>query len=354
MPHFMKKAFPVIILILAAAGAYIYWQNQNKKQDEHTGIFKIYGTIDIRDASLAFTEQERIEAVLVEEGMRVKKGQVLAKLRTAKLDAAIKALKARIAAQQETVAKLEAGSRPQEIDQARAEVRAAGARVANVARTVKRLKATSRSGASSIQNYDDAKAQLKVEQAQLDAGRKALDLLIEGPRKEDIAAARNQLDALGANLDQLRVRLSDMTLTAPADGVIQSRILEQGELAGPSKPAFVLALCDPKWVRAYTPEPMLGKINLGMTAQIFTDTFPGQPLEGWVGFISPVAEFTPRAVATEDLRTQLVYETRVFVKDPKNILRLGTPVTVAVNANQTDTRSAVPAETANGSRESAE
>jgi len=339
----MKKIFPVIILILAAAGAYLYWQDQNKKQNENTGIFKIYGTIDIRDSSLAFAEQERIEAVLVEEGMRVKKGQVLAKLRTAKLDAAIKELQARIAAQQETVAKLSTGSRPQEIDQARAEVLAARARVENVSRTTKRLKATSRSGASSIQNYDDAKAQLLVEQAQMAVSRKALDLLIEGPRKEDIAAARHQLEALGASLDQLQVRLSDMILTAPADGVIQSRILEQGELAGPSKPAFVLALCDPKWVRAYIPEPMLGKINLGMTAQIFTDTLPGQPLDGWVGFISPVAEFTPRAVATEDLRTQLVYETRIFVKDPKDILRLGTPVTVAIHENQTESRAAAPA-----------
>jgi HlyD family secretion protein len=85
---------------------------------------------------------------------------------------------------------------------------------------------------------------------------------------------------------------------------------------------------------------MLGKIKLGMSAQIFTDTLPGQPLDGWVGFISPVAEFTPRAVATEDLRTQLVYETRVFVKDPENILRLGTPVTVAVNESQPTARPA--------------
>ncbi|WP_321495182.1 efflux RND transporter periplasmic adaptor subunit [uncultured Desulfobacter sp.] len=338
----MKKVFPVIILILAATGAYTYWQKHNKTQDENTGIFKIYGTVDIRDASLAFNEQERIEAVLVEEGMRVTKGQVLAKLRTTKLEAAIRELQAQIAAQQATVAKLETGSRPQEIDQARAEVLAGKTRVDNASRTVTRLKATSRSGATSIQNYDDANAQLKVEQAQLSASQKALDLLIEGPRKEDIAAARHQLEALGASLDQLKIRLDDMTLIAPADGIIQSRILEQGELAGPSKPAFILALCDPKWVRAYIPEPMLGRINLGMTAQIATDTLPGQPLDGWVGFISPVAEFTPRAVATEDLRTQLVYETRIFVKDPKDILRLGTPVTVAINENKTESRTTAP------------
>ena len=330
----MKKVIPVILLILAAAGGYFYWQDQNEKNKGNAGILKIYGTIDIRDASLAFMEQEQIASVLVEEGMHVKKGQVLATLRTAKLDAAIRELQARIAAQKETVAKLEKGNRSQEIDQARAEVAAARARVENVSRTVGRLKATSSTGASSIQNYDDAKARLRVETAQLSASRKALDLLEEGPRVEDIAAARHQLEALGANLDQLKVRRSDMTLTAPANGIIQSRILEQGELAGPSRPVFILALTDPKWVRAYIPEPMLGKINPGMTARIFTDAFPGRPLAGWVGFISPVAEFTPRAVATEDLRTQLVYEARIFVTDPEDRLRLGTPVTVTINEDQ--------------------
>ena len=330
----MKKALPVIILILAAAGGYYYWQDQNKKAEENAGVLKIYGTIDIRDASLAFMEQERIDSMQAEEGMHVKKGQVLATLRTAKLGAAIMEVQARIAAQKEAVAKLEAGNRPQEIDQARAEVAAARARVENASRTVERLKATSSAGASSIQNYDDAKARLKVETAQLSAGRKALDLLKEGPRIEDLAVARHQLEALEANLALLKIRLSDMTLTAPANGIIQSRILEQGELAGPSRPVFILALTDPKWVRAYIPEPMLGKINRGMTAKIFTDSLPGRPLDGWVGFISPVAEFTPRAVATEDLRTQLVYEARVFVTDPKDILRLGTPVTVTINEDQ--------------------
>ena len=56
--------------------------------------------------------------------------------------------------------------------------------------------------------------------------------------------------------------------------------------------------------------------------------FPGRRFEGWVGFISPVAEFTPKAVQTEELRTSLVYEVRVFVKDPQDELRLGMPATV--------------------------
>jgi len=235
------------------------------------------------------------------------------------------------------------GNRPQEIAQARAEVDAARVRADNVRQVLQRLEKTSGSGATSVQDLDDAKSQLKVELAQLKVREKALNLVLEGTRQEDISSAKHQLEALQAKLALLQVRLGEMSLFAPSAGIIQSRILEVGELAGPTKPAFTLALTDPKWVRAYLPEPMLGRVNLGMKAQVFSDSFPGQPIDGWVGFISPVAEFTPRAVATEDLRTKLVYETRIFVKDKQDRLRLGMPVTVTVNehdsigtAGQTD------------------
>jgi HlyD family secretion protein len=85
-------------------------------------------------------------------------------------------------------------------------------------------------------------------------------------------------------------------------------------------------------VRAYVPEPDLGRIKLGMTAKIMSDSFPDQTFDGWIGFISPVAEFTPKTVETEDLRTKLVYEVRVFVYDSKDLLRLGMPVTVIVDS----------------------
>jgi HlyD family secretion protein len=69
-----------------------------------------------------------------------------------------------------------------------------------------------------------------------------------------------------------------------------------------------------------------------MPAKVYSDSFPGRAFQGWVGFMSPQAEFTPKSVQTTDLRTQLVYETRVWVDDPGDVLRLGMPVTVAVEA----------------------
>jgi HlyD family secretion protein len=104
--------------------------------------------------------------------------------------------------------------------------------------------------------------------------------------------------------------------------------MEPGEMASPQKPIFSLAVTDPKWVRAYVAEPDLGRLRTGMIASILVDSFPDRRFEGWVGFISPVAEFTPRTVQTTELRTSLVYEVRVFVKDPSDQLHLGSPATV--------------------------
>jgi HlyD family secretion protein len=99
---------------------------------------------------------------------------------------------------------------------------------------------------------------------------------------------------------------------------------------------FSLAITDPKWVRAYVSEPDLGRVRPGMAASVAVDSFPERRFDGWVGFIAPVAEFTPKTVQTEELRTSLVYEVRVFVKDPSNDLRLGMPATVHLALDQHD------------------
>jgi HlyD family secretion protein len=328
----MKRLVRIIILVVFVSAVIlgVRWFLQAEGNQSASEI-RIYGNIDIRKADLAFNEQERIVQVLVEEGDRVTTGQVLARLQTNRMEAQIREIEAKIGAQQEVVKRFEAGTRPQEIEQARAEVAAAKATVRNSMLNFDRISKTSGAGATSRQALDNARAQFDVNEAQLKVKEKALNLALEGPRKEDIAAAKNTLEALKASLYLLKIRLSDMTLISPATGIIQNRILEPGEMASPNRPVVTLALTDPKWVRAYVPEPDLGRIKLGMKAKILSDSFPDQSYEGWIGFISPVAEFTPKSVETEDLRTKLVYEVRVFVHDSKDLLRLGMPVTVIVD-----------------------
>ncbi len=319
-----------LLILGAAAGVLGYQRMLARERKAAAGALRIHGNIDIRDAQLAFFGQERIASVLVEEGDHVDAGQLLATLRTERLEAEIASNAARIAAQQAVVERLENGSRPQEIRQARAEVTAAEARVANLDRECKRLEMTAKTGASSTQDLDDARSQLEIERAALQIRKEALALALEGPRKEEVAEARAALRALQADHELLQRRLADSELRSPSAGVIQSRILEPGEMASPERPVFILALTDPKWARAWVPEPDLARVRNGMAARVFSDAFGGKAYEGRIGFISPVAEFTPKSVETEELRTKLVYEVRVFVRDPNDELRLGMPVTVDV------------------------
>jgi HlyD family secretion protein len=171
-------------------------------------------------------------------------------------------------------------------------------------------------------------------QAALRSAEEELSLAIEGPRREDIAAADATLAALQAAKELAEQRLADTRLRAPATGVIRNRILEPGAMALGGAPVLTMALTNPLWVRAYISEPDLGRVREGMGAEIQTDTHPGKRYKAWVGFISSTAEFTPKTVETTELRTKLVYRTRIFVCDSGQELRLGMPVTVIVKTGQ--------------------
>lgn len=164
--------------------------------------------------------------------------------------------------------------------------------------------------------------------ANLENAKAALSLVNMGPRSEDIAAAEAQLSALKAGLENDLYNLSQATLVAPQDGVIRSRLMETGDMASAARPVYLIGLSDPKWIRAYVPESRLGELREGMEADVYVDSFPNEAIKGKVGYISDTAEFTPKSVQTEELRTSLLYEVRIFVDDEKNRLRMGMPATV--------------------------
>jgi HlyD family secretion protein len=323
----------LVVLIGIAAGL-VWWLN---RRENGARELTLYGNVDLRQVQLSFNNSERIAAVLVQEGDRVRQGQLVARLDTRRLEPQVAQAEAQVAAQQQVVQRLRSGSRPEEIAQARANVESAKADTVNARQQYERIKSAAEMSAGRAvrqQDVDSAKAALEVAEAKLVVNQRALELAVIGPRKEDIAEAEAQLRANEAQLALLQQQLADAQLLAPVDAVVRTRILEPGDMASPQKPVFTLAITNPKWVRAYVSEPDLGKLHEGMAAAIAVDSFPGRRFEGWVGFISPVAEFTPKAVQTEELRTSLVYEVRVFVQDPADELRLGMPATVYLNTDE--------------------
>jgi len=318
--------------LLAAAGIAWWLTHRHGTSNE----IVLYGNVDLREIDLAFNDSQRIVKVLVQEGDRVRKGQVLALLDTRRLLPQLDQAEAFADAQSAVVQRLRNGSRPQEVAQARANLALAQADAGQAHSNYMRIRAVFQSSggrAVSRQDLDNAKAQWDVAEARVVVSRKALELAVIGPRKEDIAQAEALLAADQANVALLKQQVADATLRAPLDAVVRSRIAEPGEMASPQKTALTLAIMDPKWVRAYVSETDLGRVRPGMPATVRIDSFPGRRFAGWVGFISPVAEFTPKTVQTQELRSSLVYEIRVFVKDPDDMLRLGMPATVYLFPN---------------------
>jgi HlyD family secretion protein len=324
----MKKNVFVIGLTLVGLAVVGIWRFWRSADPQHELV--LYGNVDLRQVELAFNNSERITAVLVQEGDRVSKGETLARLDTSRLSPRVREAEARVAAEHEVVEKLHHGSRPEEIAQARANVESARADAFNARAQYQRRVALAQNAVISQQELDNAKAALDVANAKLALNQKALDLAIAGPRAEDIGEAEAELEGDTAELALLRRQLTDAQLVAPVDAIVRARLMEPGEMASPEKPVLSLAVINPKWVRAYVDEPDLGKLQTGTVASVSVDSFANQRFAGWVGFISPVAEFTPKTVETTELRTSLVYEVRVFVKDPSDRLHLGSPATVYV------------------------
>ncbi len=337
------KILRAVVLILAVAGAGAFWWfHYHVSHEAAANQLVLYGNVDIRQVQLAFNDSERIASLLVQEGDRVEKGQLVATLQTSRLEAVVKSREAEAAAQAQVVARLEAGSRPEEIREARANVDGAQANLENAKLTFARVSRLVTKDLESRQRRDDARAALDVAQARLAAAHEAYRLIVIGPRKEDIAAAKATLEADRANLALAQRELADTKLDAPSDGVIQNRLLERGDMASPQQPVFTLALNKPVWVRTYVPETDLGKIRPGMKAEVTTDSFPGKTYQGWIGYISPTAEFTPKTVETPEVRTRLVYQVRVFVRQPEDQLRLGMPAVVTIPLDESTHKAASP------------
>ncbi|MDO5651618.1 MAG: HlyD family efflux transporter periplasmic adaptor subunit [Moraxella sp.] len=329
-----KKTITITLLSLAIiVGGFVYWQNRHTPSGD---TLVLNGNVDIRQVSLAFDGTGRLKALNVEEGDVVQAGEVLGALDTESLHLQAREVAAQIAAQGETLARLKSGARPQELAQAASRVKAAQAQATQAKNELARLQAVAADTdgkATSKQELDAAQSAVKVAEAGLSQMRDALNLLQAGSRKEDVAAANAQLQAVQARQDLLAHQISQGELIAPVGGVVRARLLEVGDMASPQKPVFTLALTEPKWVRVYVGEADLGRVQSGMAASVTTDSDPNQPISGTVGYISSVAEFTPKSVQTQELRSSLVYEVRVRVADPDNRLRLGQPATVRLDLN---------------------
>jgi HlyD family secretion protein len=317
-----------ILAALVAAGLFgAAWYIFGQEQREETQLV-LLGNIDVRQVSLSFKVDGRIESLAVDEGDPVKTGQVLATLDKRYFCDDLHLAEARRDNAAATLARLLHGSRPEEITQARAQLGQQQATLELARANLKRGEDLLPNGGISKEEVDQRRQAVAVGEANIQYAQATLRLAEIGPRQEDIDAARAMLDQQQVTLIQSQRRLADADLIAPGDGIILTRARERGAIVQPGETVFMLTLASPVWVRTYVNERDLGLIRPDMPAQVTTDSDPGHPYLARVGFISPTAEFTPKTVETRELRTDLVYRLRVVVDNPDGGLRQGMPVTV--------------------------
>ncbi len=271
----------LLVIFFISAAIYLYNRSQQNPYE-----LVLYGNVDVRQVDIGFRVAGLVETLNYEEGDLVPQGALMASLDKTPYNS--------------------------EIDKAAANVEAIKANLVN------------------------AELHLKRRQELIGIG---------GVSKEDLENAQASRDQLQANLDaaksELVVAMDNLAYThayAPTEGIILTRIREPGTVINPSDPVYTLSVTSPVWIRAYVDEPHLGQIYYGMEATIYTDTKGGPTYPGKIGFISPVAEFTPKTVETTQLRTDLVYRLRIYVDNPDKYLKQGMPVTVKLHLRKQEVK----------------
>jgi HlyD family secretion protein len=312
------------VLVLAVVGWLLYRQFSGTRNDR----LILHGNVDIRQVNLGFRVSGRLKEMKVEEGDVVQTGDVIAVLDDGPYQDQVRLAEAQVAQAQANYAKMVNGFRKEEIEQARAQLAQAKANYDNALRTFEREDKLLQTHAISQSDYDAATSSRDSLKAMVQSAQANLNLELAGNRKEDIDNAKAQLDNAQANLDNAKRNLTDCQLHASIDGVVITRAVEPGTIVATSTIVYSVCETSPVWIRTYVDERDLGRIYPGMKALIYNDTYPNHPYTAQVGFISPVAEFTPKNVETRELRADLVYRLRVILEKPDRYVRQGMPVTV--------------------------
>jgi HlyD family secretion protein len=300
---------------------------------------RVSGQVEATDVQVAAPVGGRLLELRVSEGDRVAAGAVVAVLDSTDAALALSRARADRAQADAQLRLLVAGSRPEDIRQAEAQVAAAGAdvrgaetEVASAQADVDRFEALLASNSGSRKQRDDAVTRRDVakDRAQgardrMRAANETLARLRSGSRREDIAAARARVASVDAQVATFAKAIADATVTAPLAGIVSEKLADAGEMLAPRAPIVVITDLDHVWANVYVDEPAVPRLTLGQPATLFTDA-GGAGLPGTVSYISSKAEFTPRNVQTAEDRSRLVYRVKVSVTNTGGVLKSGMPV----------------------------
>ncbi len=352
-----SKRFLVLLLGLAVIGAVLWqWWQWRAARELPDGLIQANGRIEGDRDTVAPRFAGRVVELLAREGDALKRGQPVARLQDDRASARIDQARAALAAAD---AELDAARKglallkqriPLQIDRteadvahAEAAVAAAKARAHQARKDAERFARLVRKGGVDRLRADQAQTAWEVAQADLATAmaaltqaRKALAEARLGQREiatreAEVAAVAARRQRAEAALSEARVVLDDLTLRAPADGIVTTRIVERGEVVAPGAPLLTSVDLDRLYLKVYVSERLIGKLRLGEEARIYSDAFPGQPFSARVREIASRAQFTPKEVQTPDERVKLVYAVKLYLdENPDHRLTPGLPADAVI------------------------
>lgn len=328
-----KKIIIIVFLILfTGAGIFVYFGQKNNNQNE----LSFSGTIETTEANLSFQIPGRVASVNVREGQTVTKDQVIAELDRAEFQSRYDQAKANLDRAQkaklqlETVLSINQKTLPPEVAHAAAGVVSAKDTVQDAEKNYKRYAELFRKGVVTEKERDTMKLTYDIAKSRLAEAQSMLKLAqgnltrIEAARR-DIATSSAQIDLARAALAQAAIQLEYTRLRSPLDGMVISRNIEPGETVNIGREVLTLSDISHVDLKIFVDETQIGKVKRGQKAQVKIDTFPDRPFAGFVSFVSPEGEFTPKIIQTKKERVKLVYLVKISIANPKGELKAGMP-----------------------------
>jgi HlyD family secretion protein len=324
-----KRGMGVVVILLAIIAAVLVWRAYFQEKGGEATLL-LSGNMEVTEVNVGFKLAGRVIALAVEEGQQVRKDDLLARLDNAELASIVSQNRAMLQEAISRLAELKAGSRPQEVEQAKANLRAQEAELARVKKDYDRAEILHKNGAISTAQFDAAKSAYEARSAQQRSAVEFFSLVREGARKESIDAAESRVQQARAAVRTAEHRLQDTEIHSPTAGIVLRKHIESGETVGQGVPVYTIGDLLNPWIKVYVKEDKLGWVKIGQKAKITTDSRPNKTYDGRVSYISSEAEFTPKSVQTQEERVKLVYGVKVRVDNAEQELKPSMPADVRI------------------------
>ena len=330
----MKKRIIIIVFIIlfVTVGLLVYFGQKNNQQKE----LSYSGTIETTQAKLSFQVPGCVARVNIQEGQSVTNNQIIAELDRAEFESRYDQAKANLDRAQKTKHQLETvldiGKKtlPSEVARATANVRSVQDTLKDAEKNYKRFEELFSKGVVTEKERDSMKLTYEVAKSKLIESESILNLAQGNltkidAAKQDIETAIAQINANRAALNQASIQLSYTRLKSPMDGVVTSRNIEPGETVNAGREVITISDLSRVDLKIFVDETEIGKVKPNQKVEVRVDTFPGKTYMGYVSFISPEGEFTPKIIQTKKERVKLVYLVKVSIVNPDFELKAGMP-----------------------------